>query len=229
MWNKKKFVMILLCLFFLNTVLVRASNGPEENTAAKEFLKNVITAYQEQSEVKLARYYSLENIEDSTVEFERVLFQSFQAEDVRIEGMECLLDKDGYLYMGANLSFRMKDESEMPYYEYFLLSRNSEGEYTAVPEEMYPLRLKRMISKKKQEWEQTELYVKYQEAADVYEISYPGYADTVYERLILLLNNCSKKKREKENLHMAGTIFIMGIVQLLLLCVWILQQDRYYD
>lgn len=59
--------MILFCLFFLNTVSVQAFE-PEENTASKEFLINVINAYQEQSETKLARYYSLENIEDSTVE-----------------------------------------------------------------------------------------------------------------------------------------------------------------
>ena len=220
--------MILFCLFFLNTVSVQAFE-PEENTASKEFLINVINAYQEQSETKLARYYSLENIEDSTVEFEKVLFQSFQARDVKIEGIEYLQNKDGYLYMGANLSFIMKDESEMPFYEYFLLLENGTGEYTAVPEEMYPLQIKRIISKKKEEWEQTELYAKYQESAAVYEMSYPGYADAVYERLILLLNNYSKEKRAKENLQMAGTIFIMGIVQLLLLYVWILQQDRYYD
>lgn len=55
--------MILFCLFFLNTVSVQAFE-PEENTASKEFLINVINAYQEQSETKLARYYSLENIEE---------------------------------------------------------------------------------------------------------------------------------------------------------------------
>lgn len=219
--------MIFLCLLFFNVISLHAFDEPEEKEAAKEFLKEVVNAYQGQSETQLAEYYSLENIEGSTVAFEKALFQSFQAKKVRIEGIECLQDKDGYLCMGAYMSFTLKDGSEMPFYEYFLLLENNTGEYTAIPEEMYPLQVRRIISVNKREWELTKLYCKYQEAAAAYERSYPGYADAVYNRLILLLN--SDPEEMKANLRMTGMIFIMGIVELLILCIWILQQDRYYD
>lgn len=219
--------MIFLCFFGFHVISLQASNETEQKKAAKEFLKKVINAYQDQSDTKLAEYYSLENIEGCTVAFEKALFQSFQAEEVRIEGIEYLQNKDGYLCMGAYMTFRRKDGSEMPFYEYFLLSESSTGEYTAVPEEMYPLQIRRIISIYKKEWELTKLYCKYQEAAATYERSHPGYADAVYNRLILLLNSSSEKM--KVNLHMTGVIFLMGIVELLGLCIWILRQDRYYD
>lgn len=235
MWNKEKFplvrleifILIFLCLFFFDVISLHASEGAEEKKAAKDFLKEVINAHQDQSDTKLAEYYSLENIEGSTVAFEKALFQSFQAKEVRIEGIEYLQDKDGYLCMGAYMTFILKDGSEMPFYEYFLLLENSTGEYTAIPEEMYPLQIRRIISMNKNEWKLTKLYGKYQEAETAYERSYPGYADAVYNRLILLLN--SNPEEMKSKLRMTGMIFIMGIAELLILCVWILQQGRYYD
>lgn len=235
MWNREKFtlvrvgifVLIILCFFFYNIISLQASNEAEEKKAAKEFLKEVINAYYDQSDTKLAEYYSLENIEGSTVAFEEALFLSFQAEELRIEGIECLENKDGYLCMGAYMTFILKDGSEMPFYEYYLLLESSTGGYTAVSEDMYPLQIRRIISINKKEWELTELYCKYQKAEDIYERSYPGYADAVYDRLILLLSSNSKEM--KENLHMVGVIFVMGTAELLILCIWVLRQHRYYE
>lgn len=219
---------MLLCVFLLNSISVQAEGErKEEKSGAEGFLKKVIEAYQEQEETELAKYYSLDNIEGTTVAFENALFQSFRAEAVRVVGMECLQKDNGYLYMGVSLLFVLKNGEEMPYYEYFLLFENQAQEYTMVPEETYPAKIRKAIAKNQKDWESTELYLQYQKAADIYAASFPGYADTVYERLLLLLNNIPEEM--ERNLRMAGAIFIMGIVQLSLLGIWILYRDKYYD
>lgn len=227
MRNKGRYAAFLLCLFFLNVIPAYAYDEAKEKASVENFLKKVIKAYHEQSETKLAKYYSLEDIEGSTVAFERALFRAIRAKEVRIDGIECLQKEDGYLYVGVSLLFVLRDGGEMPFYEYFLLLEDGAGGYTAVSEENYPYRIGKKIIKKKKEWEQTELYNKYQNAADAYMASYPGYTDVVYERLILLLNTSPKEM--KESLNMTGTIFIMGITQLMMLSIWIVQKDKYYD
>lgn len=219
---------MLLCVFLLNSISVQAEGEREEKKSRAEgFLKKVIEAYQEQEETELAMYYSLNSIEGSTVAFESALFRSFRAEAVRVAGMECLHKENGYLYMGVSLLFTLKNGEEMPYYEYFLLYENEAKEYTMVPEEAYPLKIRKIIANNQEQWEVTELYLQYWEAANAYAASFPEYADTVYERLILLLNNIPEEM--ERNLRMAGVIFIMGIIQLSLLCLWTLYRNKYYD
>ncbi len=217
---------VFLIVFLFNGVSVNASEKFDEKTAEK-FLKEVIDAYQDQSTEKLAEYYGLNDIEESAVAFEQALFQSFEAKTVRVGEMEYLLEEGEYLYVGVELEFLLKDGNKIPYYEYFLLRKEDIDEYIAVPEGAYPIQIEKAISKNQERWQQTELYRDYQNAEKQYEENLPGHREEVYERLSMLLNNVFSEM--ENNLRMAGMIFIMGIVQLLMLCIWILYKDKYYD
>lgn len=221
LWLRNSRISTILLLLFVSLLVTLDVQGKENESLTTDsseiFVEKLIEAYQNQDDEKLKEYYGMD-IEGTGIEFEKKFFASFDAHSVKCEGVEILLDQNQYLYLGAKMTFLRGKNTQIPFYEYYLLLEKEPGIYQVVPNGSYPSGITKAIASKQTSWEKTKLYQDYLAEEKAFLQQSPHYAQNFHDRFMCFLNGMPREMRE--NLQMIGIIFAMAVAELVLVLVY---------
>lgn len=221
LWLRNNRILAILLWLFVSLLISLDVQGKENESltmdSPKKFVEDLVKAYQNQDDEKLKEYHRMD-IEGTGAEFEKLFFASFKADSVKCEGVEILLGKNQYLYVGVKMTFLRGDKIQIPFYEYFLLLEEEQGVYQAIPGGSYPAGIERAIEREQSKWEKTKLYQDYLTEEKAFFQQSPQYAENLYDSFMVFLYGMPQEM--KENLQWMGIIFVMAIVELVLVLVY---------